>query len=99
MAARCTTRWKPAVGLGSPARSVGEVLFDLVDIHAAGAQHRHGIRVIDQPEQQMLQRGVFMLAVRGERKGPVQRLFEIAREHGSKPFLHAESRRSEFRAI
>jgi hypothetical protein len=91
MAARCTTRWKPAVGFGSPARSVlieefGQILFNLLDIHTAGAQHRERIRVIDQPEQQMLEGRIFVLAIGGELQRPVQSLFKIARQHGSSSF-------------
>ena len=76
----------------------GEVFLDFVDIDAAGAQHRDRVGIVDQPEQQMLEGGVFMLALGREGKGAVQGLFKIAREHGSKPFLHAETRRSNLRA-
>jgi hypothetical protein len=54
-----------------------EVLLDLVDIDAAGAQDGDGIGIVHQAEQQMLQGGVFMFAIGRERQRPVQCLFEI----------------------
>ena len=89
MAARCTTRWKPAVGFGSPGRSVAsparslsrnsiEVGAQLVEIDAAGAQHGGGVGVLGQAEQQVLQRRVFVPALAGEGEGAVERLFEVA---------------------
>ena len=86
IAARCTTRWKPAVGFGI-ARPVGgqagQVLVEellqiapqLVQIHAAGPQHGRRIRIVGKAEQQVLQGGVFVTALAGEGQGAVQRLF------------------------
>ena len=94
MAARCTTRWKPAVGFGSPARSVArpgqilveelaEILAQLVEIDAAGAQHGRRVAVVGQAEQQMFQRGIFVPALAGEGEGAVQRLLKVARQHSN----------------
>lgn len=59
---------------------VDEVATQRVEIDAAGAHHRGGILVVDQRQQQMLQCRIFMVALIGEREGPVKRLFEAARE-------------------
>ena len=52
----------------------------LVEIDIAGAHHRGGVLIVDQREQQMLERGVFVMALVGERQRAVERLFEAARE-------------------
>ncbi len=49
----------------------------LVQVHPAGTQHRRRVGVVRQPEQQMLQRGVFVAAFAREGQRAVQRLFEI----------------------
>ena len=51
---------------------LGQVLPQLVEVDAAGAQDGGGIAVVRQAEQQMLKGGVFMTAVAGEREGPVE---------------------------
>ncbi len=57
---------------------LGQVLAELVEIDAAGAQHGGRIAVIGQAEQQVLKGGVFVTAVAGEGEGPVQCLLEIS---------------------
>ena len=49
-----------------------------VEIDVAGAHHRGGVGVVDQRQQQMLQRGVFVAVVIGHRQRPVQSLFQRA---------------------
>ena len=91
MTARWMTRWKPAVGLESSSRTGGEVgelgvdVFDEVaaehvEIDVAGAHDRGGVLVVDQREQQMLERRVFLVALVGERQRLVERLLETAGE-------------------
>ena len=57
-----------------------EVAPQLVEIDIAGAHHRGRVLVVDQRQQQMLQRRVFVVALVGERERPVKRLLEAARE-------------------
>ena len=56
---------------------LGQIAAQLVEIDAAGAQHRGGVGVVGQAEQQMLQRRIFVTALAGERQGAMQRLFEV----------------------
>ena len=71
---------------GAIGRQAGEVLVEelrqiaaqLVEVDAAGAQHRRGIGVVGQAQQQVLQRRIFVPTLAGERQGAVQRLFEVA---------------------
>jgi hypothetical protein len=62
-----------------------EVMRDLVaqigQGDAARAQHRHGILIVGQGQQQMLQRRVFVIALVGDGKGAVECLFKVARQH------------------
>ena len=85
------TRWKPAVGFEVLVRAgdeVGELGVDVVDevaaqhveIDVAGAHHRGGVLVVDQRQQQMLERRVFLVALVGERQRLMQGLFETAGE-------------------
>ena len=60
---------------------LGQVVAQLIKIDPAGAQHRRGIGVLDQPEQQVFEGRVFVLAFAGEPKGTVERLFEVPGEH------------------
>ena len=50
----------------------------LVEVDIAGAHHRGGVLVVDQRQQQMLERRIFVVALIGERQRPVERLFEAA---------------------
>ncbi len=85
------TRWKPAVGLESCAPVGDEVrelrvdVFDEVaaqhvEIDVAGAHDRGRVLVVDEGEEQVLERGVFVAALVGKREGPVEGLFEAARK-------------------
>ena len=52
----------------------------LVEIDVAGAHDRGGILIVDQRQQQVLERRVFVVALVGQRERAMQRLFETARE-------------------
>lgn len=54
-----------------------EVAAQHVDVDAARAQHRQAVLVLGQREQQVLERGVLVLALVGAGQRPVQALFEI----------------------
>ena len=81
--ARWTTRWKPLVGDGSVAASnlqrlqlgveiVGDGLLELRQVDAARSHHLAAMLVIDQREQQMLERGIFVAPRRGGFERAVQ---------------------------
>ena len=57
-----------------------EAALELVEIDIAGAHHRGRVLILDQREQQMFERGVFVVPLVGERERPVERLFEAARK-------------------
>ena len=93
MTARWMTRWKPAVGFGIVAalgdqvlklrlQVGGEVALELLHINVAGAHHGGGILIVDQGEQQVLQRRVFVVPLVGERERPVKRLLKTAGKGG-----------------
>ena len=48
-----------------------EVAPQLVEIDVAGAHDRGRILVVDQRQQQVLERGVFVVTLIGERQGPM----------------------------
>ena len=56
-------------------RQAGEILVEelrqiaaqFVEVHAAGAQHRRGVGVVGQAQEQVLQRRVFVTTFAGER--------------------------------
>ena len=54
-----------------------QIAAQLVEVDAAGAQHRRGVGVLRQAQQQVLERRVFVTTLAGERQGAVQRLFEV----------------------
>ena len=60
----------------------GEAAPQLVEIDIARPHDRRGVLIVDQREQKMFQRGVFVMALIGERQGAVQGLFKIARKRG-----------------
>ena len=60
----------------------GQAAAQLVEIDVAGAHDRGGVLVVDQGQQKMFERGVFVVALVGERQGAVEGLFEIARKRG-----------------
>ena len=53
-----------------------EAPAQLLQIHVARPHHRGGILILDQRQQKMLQRGVLMVPLIGERERPMKRLFE-----------------------
>ena len=57
---------------------LGQILAELVEVHATRAQHGGRIAVVSQAEQEMFQSCIFVAAVAGEGERPMQRLFEIA---------------------
>ena len=75
-------RLRLARAIGGQAREVlveelGQVMTQLVEVDAAGAQHRGGVAVIGEAEQQVFQRGVFVPAFAGKGQGAVKRLFQV----------------------
>ena len=66
----------------------GEVLVDIflhrlaqrIHVDIAGLHHLAGVGIVDQGQQQMLQRGIFVMPVAGELDGVVQGLFQTARK-------------------
>jgi len=59
-----------------------EAAAQLVQVDVAGPHDRRSILILDQRQQQVLERGVFVMALIGKRQGPVERLFEATRESG-----------------
>ena len=59
-----------------------EAAAQLFQVDVARPHDRRRVLILDQREQQMLQRRVFMMTLVGERERPVERLFEAARERG-----------------
>ena len=57
-----------------------EAAPQLVEIDITGPHHRGSILIIDQREQQMFERRVFMVALIGQRQSAMQGLFEAARK-------------------
>jgi hypothetical protein len=51
-----------------------EVLAQLVEIDAAGAEDGGGVAVVGEAEEKVLQRRIFVPALAGEREGAMQRL-------------------------
>ncbi len=56
----------------------GQVALELLGVDIARPHHRRRVLVVDQREQQMLERGVFVVALVGERQRPVEGLLEAA---------------------
>src|ERR1700674_575189 len=57
-----------------------EAASKLIEVHVACPHDRGSILVIKQREQQMLQRGIFVVPLIGQRQGAVQGLFKVARK-------------------
>ncbi len=57
---------------------IRHIAAQLLEVDRAGAQHRHGVLVFGQGEEQMLQRGVFVAPLIGVSERPMQGLLEIA---------------------
>ena len=77
--------------LGILARAGGQIgelgvdIFDQaaaqhVEIDVAGAHDRGGVLIVDQRQEQMLQRGIFLMALAGERQRLMQGLLKTAGE-------------------
>ncbi|GBQ50390.1 hypothetical protein AA15973_2082 [Komagataeibacter sucrofermentans DSM 15973] len=58
-------------------KKIGQVGAQLVQIDPAGAEYRYGIRVIDQREEEVFKRCVFVPAVASQCQRTVKRLFKI----------------------
>src|ERR1700736_6591545 len=73
---------------------VGELVIDIVqnlatqplELATASAQHGDSVLILRQRKQQMLKRGIFVPALVGTRERPMERFFEIARQHADPPF-------------
>ena len=52
----------------------GEAAAQLVEVDIARPHHRGGVLIVDQGQQEMLERGIFMVPFIGERQGPVEGL-------------------------
>lgn len=86
MTARWMTRWKLEVGFEFVVTGdqVGEIVIDEVahrlaqgvEVDVASPHHGGGIGVVDQSEQQVLQRRIFMVTLVGVGQGLMQRFFE-----------------------
>ena len=63
---------------------VGQAAAQHVEIDIAGLHHRGGVLVVDQRQQQMLERRIFVAAFIGEGQRAMEGLFETAGEcrHG-----------------
>ena len=89
--ARWTTRWKPLVGDGSVSaldlqrlELIVEIVADgvaqLAGIDPAGLHHPPGMDVLDEGEQQVLERRIFVAAAARLGEGVVEGLFELTGE-------------------
>src|SRR5215472_17887966 len=74
---------------------VGKLAVDIVqdfapqsvEVNAASAQHGNRVLILSERQQQVLERRIFVSALIGVTEGPMQRLFEIARQHACLSFL------------
>ena len=64
----------------------GEAAAQLVEIDIAGPHHRGRILIVDQGQQQVLERRIFVVPLIGERQCAVERLFKAARKSGHLAF-------------
>src|SRR4029077_11846257 len=93
-------RWLGIVAVGG--NKVSELVIDVVqnlatqplEIDAAGTQHGDSVLILGERKQQMLERGIFVPALVGTRERPMERLFEIARQHVPPPEALAIKRSS-----
>ena len=94
MIARWITRWNPSVGwvsislgAGDDRRilldEAGQALAQFVDVGDAGAQDLGSRRVVQQGEQQVLDRDEFVTLLPGLDEGHVQTDFQLLRNHAS----------------
>ena len=91
--ARWITRWKPVVGCASlepltnsEASSLSRYSVmrasQLVDVDGAGLHHRRGVAIVEQRQQQVLERGVLVVTLVGILERTVQGGFQALRECG-----------------
>ncbi len=59
-----------------------EIAAKLVEIDIARAHDRGGVLIVDQRQQEVLERRVFMVPLIGKRQRPVERLLEAAGKSG-----------------
>jgi len=60
---------------------MSDVAAELIEIDGAGAQDGHRVLVLDQRQQQMLERRILMPTLIGVGESAMQGLFEITRQH------------------
>ena len=60
----------------------GEAAAELVEVDVAGAHDRSGVLIIDQRQQEVLERRIDVVALVGQGQSAVQRLLEVARNVG-----------------
>ncbi len=61
---------------------VGEIGLELLEIDIAGAHDGGRVLIVDERQQEMLERRIFVAPLIGERERAMQGLFEVARERG-----------------
>ena len=59
-----------------------QIAAKLVEVDVAGPHDRGGVLIVDQRQQQVLERRVFMVPLIGKRQRPVERLLEAAGKSG-----------------
>ena len=57
-------------------------IAEIAEIDAAGGHHFGGVGIVDQREQEVFQRRIFMAPVRGIGERVVERLFQVGGETG-----------------
>ena len=77
------SRLRVAGAVGGQAAQVlveelAQILAQLVEIDAAGAEHGCGVAVIGEAQQQVFQRRILVTPLACERQGSMERLFEVA---------------------
>ena len=65
---------------------VDQVVAQLCQIDAAGAQHRNRVLILQKRQQQVFQRGEFVAAFTGEAQGPLERFLKVTRKHDTYSF-------------
>ena len=73
-------RFRIAGAVGGKPREVlveelRQVTSETINLDSTGAQNRDGVTIIDQAQQQMFERGVFVLAFGRQAERTVERLF------------------------
>ncbi len=65
----------------------GQAAAQLVEVDVAGPHHRRRVLIVDQGEQEVLERRIFMVPLIGERQCTVEGLFKTARKSWHLRFL------------